>query len=133
MSNNEATAKRWMQWLLTREEIPFRSALAPYFANPVLARLCGCGCNSFDLVVPEQSNLPVLLQPSGHGGMFFELNYKLAENHQLEILFFADKAGRLEGIDIEVDGNCYPVPEEPIIGELVNVFGSKNIASWSAN
>ena len=129
MANNKATAKRWMQWLLTREEIPFRSALAAYFANPAFARLCDCGCNSFDLALPDQSELPLLRQPSELGGMFFELNYRLPENHQLEVLFFVDKAGRLSGIDIEVDGNSFPVPDEPIIGELLNVSGSATVAS----
>jgi hypothetical protein len=123
MANTEAVAKRWMSWLLTRDEIPFRSALGRYFANPKLARLCDCGCNSFDLAIPEETNLPALCTPGGNG-MFFELNFSLPENKLLEFLFFSDNSGRLRGVDIEVSGNNFPVPERPAIGKLVHTWAS---------
>jgi hypothetical protein len=127
MANTEATAKRWMQWLLEREEIPFRASLAPYFANPTFSRLCDCGCNSFDLAMTEK-DLPLLCAPGERGGMFFELDYELTEDRQLEFLFFVDKAGRLTGVDIEVSGNNFPVPESPQIGKLTNVRQSRGCA-----
>ena len=128
MANTEATAKRWMQWLLEREEIPFRSALAAYFVDPAFSRLCDCGCNSFDLAIPVQSRLPPLCRPAKRGGMFFELDYELPECRQLEFLFFVDESGRLSGIDIEVSGNNFPVPEVPQIGKLTNVWQSPGSA-----
>jgi len=124
MANTEATAKRWMKWLLEREEIPFRAALAAYFDNPSFSRLCDCGCNSFDLAISENGDLPPLCRAAKHGGMFFELDYELPDSHQLEFLFFVDEFGRLSGIDIEVSGNNFPVPESPQIGKLTNVWQS---------
>jgi hypothetical protein len=113
-----------MRFILDREEIPFRAKLIPYFADPKFTRLCDCGCNSFDLLLPEDESLPLLRAP-GRYGMFFEVNYELPEKKVLEFLFFADKQGRLSGVDVEVSGNNFPVPDEPGIGKLVYVWSAE--------
>jgi hypothetical protein len=123
MANSAATAKKWMSWLLTRDEIPFRASLAGYFAEPTVGRLCDCGCNSFELVVPNDCDLPALC-PSGSSGMFFEMDFALPDNQLLEFLFFCDRHGRLEGVDVEVSGNSVPVPDNPVIGNLVSIWTS---------
>ena len=128
MPNSEATAKRWMRFIVDREEIPFRSKLAPYFTDPKFTRLCDCGCNSFELLLPEDASLPLVSGPGSYG-MFFEVNYELPENRVLEFLFFVDRQGRLSGVDVEVSGNNFPVPDEPSIGKLVYVWSAESGAN----
>jgi hypothetical protein len=133
MANSEATAKKWMAWLLEQHEIPFRLALSSYFANPTFGRFCDCGCNSFDLLVPDNSDLPALCTADGTGGMFFEIDFALRENRQLEFLFFCDRSGRLNGVDVEISGNNFPVPDTPVIGKVVNIWASPSLTCQLSN
>jgi hypothetical protein len=116
-----------MSWLLMRDEIPFRSALSQYFERAGLSRLCDCGCNSFELEVSEDSDLPPLCSRGQQGGMFFELNFALPDGHVLEFLFFCDRSGKLKGVDVEVSGNNFPVPETPSIGTTVKTWASPSL------
>lgn len=57
------------------------------------------------------------MAPDEKGGMCFEADFTSANEDSLEILLFVDGLGNLPFIEIDLNGNSAPVPDD------VNVVG----------
>lgn len=130
MANTATKAKEWVDRLAAHPAIPFGDLLRRSFAAGKLTRLCDCGCNSFDIEVPDAADVPRLADsdPNWKGGrLMFEIVFEtgLADPEHLACLFFADPRGYL--CSVEVTGgwsNHAPVPE-PVELRKVHYSDSK--------
>jgi len=53
MSNTLARASKWTHFLASRAEFPAGERLLAAFHAGKITRLCDCGCDSFDIEIPE--------------------------------------------------------------------------------
>ena len=114
----------WVEYLAAHPSVPFRSNLRAHFAAGHITRLCECGCNSFDIEIPDAAVLEPLSAP-GRGGMFFELNFESDAQAEVACLFFVDERGYLSGIDVTCGGaNHLPMPDRVRLGKVLWVHPS---------
>ena len=121
MTNTAVVAARWSEFISTRPEFPAGNRLRAAFAAGKLTRLCDCGCNAFDLQVPESSTVQPIARSGGYGSVF-EISFEVSqpqsvERQSLEFIVFADKRGHFAGIEVDFCGNSFPVPEHLLIHE----------------
>ena len=117
MSNNLARASKWIHFLASRVEFPAGERLLAAFHAGKVTRLCDCGCNSFDIEIPDGTVAP-LVQPGATGSTIFELDFQTTEEQRtLEFIVFVGNNGHLSGIEVDYCANSYPVPDEPILVE----------------
>ena len=125
MPNTVAKASEWIDRLASHSAIPFGELLRKSFAAGRLTRLCDCGCNSFELEVPDSGSIPRLANPDPDekgNRLMFEIVFDtgLEDPAQLACLFFADTRGYLSAVDITGgQSNHAPVPE---VVELRSVY-----------
>jgi hypothetical protein len=122
VTNGVATARRWIEYLASRKDLPLGSAALEHFEAGTITRICDCGCNSFDLSVPNDSKLQPLIRPSdGRSGAILTVGYHTGGGERLadavEFVIFADVNGYLSGIDVEFCGNSAPMPEDVVLIE----------------
>jgi hypothetical protein len=116
MANNNAKARAWLEFLAKEPAVPFGSTLQAHFDAGRITRLCDCGCNSFDLEIPEGVVL-VPLAPPGRSGKFFEVVYESSAEAEVALLVFVDARGYLSGLDVTCgDGNHAPLPDDVQLG-----------------
>jgi hypothetical protein len=82
-----------------------------------LKRLCECGCNSFELEIPDSAGIPRLSEPDPNrkgDRLMFEIVFDTDQQDlQLACLFFSDPRGYLSSVDITGGwSNHAPVPEK---------------------
>jgi hypothetical protein len=117
MANSEARAAKWARFIASRPEFPVGPRFLAAFEAGRITRLCDCGCNSFDIEVPEDSSIPPLTKPGGYGAVF-ELMFRTTEERgSLEFTVFVGKSGHLAGVDVDYCGNSFPVPDAPTLVE----------------
>ncbi len=117
MKNSVSRARKWVVFLGQRSEFPARVRFLAAFEAARITRLCDCGCNSFDVEVPDAARVEPLC-PQGRYGAVFELCFKTTDDQgSIEFTVFADKNGHLAGVDVDYCGNSAPVPDEPAIME----------------
>ena len=120
MTNSALKAAEWVEFLARRPEFPSPERLRASFLAGNITRLCDCGCNTFDIEVPESTEVAALAS-SGSFGSFFEINFEATapsgpvENGSIELIVFVDKRGHLAAVEVDFCGNSYPVPEHLII------------------
>jgi hypothetical protein len=120
MANTADNAARWTEFLARHTAFPAGERLRRAFSVGRITRLCDCGCNSFDIVVPDGTVDP-LATPGSHG-VVFEIDFHVNEpgsddRRSLEIIVFADDRGHLAGIEVDYCGNSCAVPHELVIHE----------------
>lgn len=82
------------------------------FAAARITRLCDCGCNSFDIEVPDAANVEPITEP-GSGGCVFNLDFHTSDDAaSLSLFVFVDRRGHFSGLDVDYCGNSFPVPED---------------------
>lgn len=119
MTNTESKAREWVAHLANHPDVPFGPLLRKHFKAARITRLCDCGCNSFDLEIPEETVLEPLTPP-GRAGMFFEIQFESNAEAELACLFFVDTRGYLTGVDVTCGGaNHAPVPDDIQVGAVV--------------
>jgi hypothetical protein len=133
MGNTHDTAARWTEFVATHAAFPAGERLLQAFRAGTITRLCNCGCNSFDLEVPDGA-APLLVEPGGSGSVFqmeFEVDEPgSGERRSLEFIVFADRRGHFSGLEVDYCGNSSPVPDELVIHEPpYHVHCSKAIAA----
>lgn len=117
MGNNSTRAAKWASFLAQRPEFPARHRFHAAFLAGRITRLCDCGCNSFDIEMPENTEVPSLAS-SGAYGAVFELQFRTEEESgSMEFTVFVDKDGHLAGVDVDYCANSRPVPDEPVLLE----------------
>ncbi|WP_332778287.1 hypothetical protein [Polaromonas sp.] len=117
MPNTFAHASKWTHFLASRAEFPAGERLLAAFHIGKVTRLCECGCNSFDIEVPDGAVAP-LAQPGDSGGSVFELEFRTTEEQgTLEFIVLVGSNGHLAGIEVDYCANSYPVPDEIILME----------------
>ena len=125
--NDIKTAEKWVEFLASCADVPFRSTLREHFRAGRITRLCDCGCNSFDLEVPAGTLLPPLCPPSEHGGMFFEIVFESNDGRDVDFLLFADSRGYLLGIDVTSgESNEGPLPADVRLGSVRYVLTDRS-------
>ncbi len=112
MPNGPKRAEMWRSFIASRCNYPAPDRLHAQLAVAEFHSFCGCGCNGFNVHIPIGSHVPPLTQPSGTGGMFFEADFALASDDHLEVLLFVDAQGNLSSVEVDVNGNSAPVPDE---------------------
>lgn len=116
MPNTVETAARWTEFLAGRPEFPRGERLAAAFNAGEITRLCSCGCNAFDLKVPEGAEVERIATVGGCGSVF-EMSFQATgdgppdRQGSLEFIVFADERGHFAGIEVDFCGNSFPVPE----------------------
>jgi hypothetical protein len=119
MSNNEAKARAWLEFLAKEPAVPFGPTLRAHFDAGRITRLCDCGCNSFDLEIPKGVALDPLAEP-GPSGKFFEVVYESRAEAEVAFLIFVDARGYLSGLDVTCgDSNHAPLPDDIQLGAVL--------------
>jgi hypothetical protein len=119
MTNSEAKAKAWIERLANEPAIPFGSWLRAHFRAGKITRLCDCGCNSFDVEIPEGVSLEPISEP-GKSGKFFEIVYESNAETKVAFLIFVDARGYLSGIDVTCgESNHAKLPDDVVLGRMV--------------
>ncbi|WP_140887078.1 hypothetical protein [Muricoccus nepalensis] len=124
--NGPERAEMWRSFIVSRCDYPAPDRLRAQLAVAEFHSFCACGCNSFKVRIPLSSNIPPLAQP-GEGGMFFEADFGLTSGDHLEVLLFVDGLGNLNFVEIDVNGNSSPVPDE------IDILGSAQHRQLSAS
>ena len=120
MKNTESTSDYWVSYLAGLAEVSFGEELKLHFDAGGISRLCDCGCNSFDISIPDGVSVEPICSPSVVGGKFFELVALTEDDHEIAFLFFADKRGYLSGIDItQGSENHAPLPDNVAITKVL--------------
>jgi hypothetical protein len=123
MANTEEKAREWIDRLAAQPAIPFGSSLRKIFESARLTRLCDCGCNSFDIEVPDAAQIDRLAPPAPRrkgSRMVFEIVFESDQDMQIACLFFVDPRGHLCSIDITGGwSNHAPVPECVQLGKVI--------------
>ena len=127
MPNGPERADFWRSFIVNRCDYPAPDRLNAQLAVAEFHSFCDCGCNSFDVRVPLGSNVPPLTKQGATGGMFFEADFDLASRDHLEVLLFVDESGNLSSVEIDVNGNSAPVPDE------INIVGPAQHGHVSAS
>lgn len=124
MANSHARSREWIDRLASHPAIPIGELIRQHVAAGRITRLCDCGCNSFDLEVPESATIARLADPDparkGHR-LVFEIVFDtgLEDPAQLACLFFADSRGYLCSVDITGGwSNHAPVPNVVELGAV---------------
>jgi hypothetical protein len=116
MSNDAATAEKWVSFVASRPYLTGAAPILDHFRAGSISRLCDCGCESFDLTVAPVPTLAPLVPASVGGGCILSLGFYLAEpaesRRTVEIDVFADDRGFLAGIDVSYCSNSAPMPSE---------------------
>ena len=120
MVNSASSAASWVAFLSRQAEVPFGSHLKAHFDAGSITRLCDCGCNSFDLMIPADKVLPPLCPPGSTGGKFFELVCESTLGSEVAFLLFVDKRGYLTGIDVTAGTtNHEPLPDGTSVSKVL--------------
>lgn len=118
MANSEAKARRWLEFLANEPAVPFGSKLRTHFNAGTIARLCDCGCNSFDVEIAEGVALDPIAEP-GRQGMFFEVVYDSDAEAEVAFLIFVDLRGYLASIHVTCgEGNHARMPDDVRLGRV---------------
>ena len=121
MANDRDKATWWARFIGSRSYIPKATLLLKHFEAGEITRLCGCGCNSFDLEVPDSSGLEPILPAGETGGCAIELAYFAGEGGKhaktVEINVYVDEKGFFAGLDVDYCGNSAPMPDSPTLVE----------------
>ena len=118
MSNNEAKARAWLEFLAKETAVPFGPTMRAHFDAGKITRLCDCGCNSFDLEIPGGVALVPLAEP-GRSGKIFEVVYESSAEAEVAFLIFVDARGYLSSLDVTCgDSNHAPLPDDVQFGTL---------------
>lgn len=116
--NNTEKAQHWTEFLATRKEFPRSEQLLEHFNAGTITRICDCGCNSYDLLVPKDAKLKPLMTTSQRGGCVLSMAFNISNRlGSIEIDVFVDADGYLAGIDVSCSANSEPVPEMPLLVE----------------
>jgi hypothetical protein len=105
---------RWAKLLLGVRGLPGPKRLAAQFDAAIITHICTCGCNSFDTEVRTTPDLLPIAIPGPGGGVVFEADFTLEDGRSLELLLYCDGAGNLAELAVECEGNCDPVPDDPV-------------------
>jgi hypothetical protein len=115
MGNGIEKARHWTQFLASRPYLPTGNVLLAHFNAGSITRFCDCGCNSFELNVPENSNLEPLYPSAKRGGCVLSLAFHVDGTtdgtNTLEIHVHVDACGYLSGLDVDYCANSAPMPE----------------------
>ena len=115
LSNSARIAEHWVCFLAQRPEIKGAAHLLEHFRAGTISRLCDCRCQSFDLVVPSDARVEPLLPAGAHGGCVLSIAFRAAAPvDTIEFDIFADKSGRLAGVDVGTHGNGLPLPDNVV-------------------
>ena len=118
MKNSAALALKWTEFVASRPEFQCGDLLLRQFSAGQITRLCECGCNSYDIKVRRDTDLPPLTPPSERGGFAFQLEFNIDEwGKTVGLTLFVDGDGYLAGIDVDHCGNTFPMPEDPQLSE----------------
>lgn len=118
MSNSLLLARAWTEFVAARPEFNCGELLLRQFTAGQVTRLCDCGCNSYDIEVPEDINLSPLVLPGERSGFVFQLEFNTNEwGRTVSFTLFTDKNGYLSGLDVDYCGNAFPMPENPKLME----------------
>lgn len=118
MSNAHSLARRWTELIAKRPEFSCGELLLRQFSAGAITRLCDCGCNSYDIAVPRDKDLPPLVEAGERGGFVFQLEFNTNEpGKTVGFTLFVDKDGYLAVLDVDCCGNSFPMPENPTLSE----------------
>lgn len=112
MPNGPERAEMWRSFIANHCGYPAPGRLRAQLAAAEFHSFCTCGCNSFDVRITDTSSIPPLAQPGRTGGLLFEADFDLAAGDRLEVLLFVDGSGHLSFVEIAVNVNSAPVPDE---------------------
>jgi len=113
-SNTPERARKWLNYIAGRPEFPRGSRLLSAFSAGEITRLCDCGCNRFDLELPDDTDVEPIATANDRYGAVFQLDVPLRnEPFEMNFIVFASKRGHLAGIDVDYNGNTLPVPDDP--------------------
>lgn len=117
MKNDLTQATKWLKFIYDLD-IPDKNEFKKHIFAGKVINLCDCGCNSFELEVPDEVNLEPIAQGSG---LLFEAAFNTNKEDVVDILVFTDQRGYLSGVEITYGFTGHtPLPEGISIGECIH-------------
>lgn len=111
MPNGPDRAEFWRSFIIGRCDYPAPDRLGRQLQVAEFHSFCPCGCNTFDVRLPPGSDVPALTS-SGKRGAIFEADFPCSTGDQLEIILFSDEHGHLSCIEVDLNSNSAPVPDD---------------------
>jgi hypothetical protein len=116
MANTLKVAEHWTEFVASHPSFPVGNRLRAGFRAGKITRLCDCGCNTYDIEVPDTTNIVPLSQPGGGFGSVCEMSFEVREfgaqeRKSLEFIVFADARGHFAGLEVDYCATSFPVPE----------------------
>ncbi len=124
-ADTAANADAWVKFLSQRPEFPAGNRLLRAWEAGQLTRLCHCGagCQSFDVKVPNDTDVEPLIRAAGSGGAIFMMTFSVTAPDAspgqglLQFVVFADQRGHFDGMDVMYCVGAYPMPRHLIFTE----------------
>jgi hypothetical protein len=93
--------------------------LKAHFDAGTITRLCDCGCNSFDIEIPEGVALLPIARWDEHAkdAMVFEIVYESTAEAEVTFMIFVDARGYLTSLDVMC--GAAPLPDDVRLGRVV--------------
>ena len=130
MSNSEVRALKWANFIAGRKEFEARDRFLAAFKAGRISRICDCGCNSFDIELPEGKQVAPLTTPGSYGAVF-EIEFRTdEEDGTMEFVVLANADGHLAAVEVNYCANSFAVPDEPtLIEPPYHVWSSASMAA----
>jgi len=112
MANGPERAKFWINFIQRNCLFPFPEKLAAQLAVVKFTEFCECGCNSFKVLIAQESAVAPVVALDHPRGAIFDCAFRLKDSEKtLELVLFADQHGNLDYVEIDCCANTFPVPE----------------------
>jgi hypothetical protein len=109
MPTREEFHRRWVELILSID-LPERDLIKDHLEAATSIDFCECGCHSFDLDIPESTQLPPLCDGRC---LFSEFTFNTNDEDVLDVILFTDERGYLRSVDITYGvSNHAPIPDE---------------------
>lgn len=100
----------WISLLCESGAHPAPDLLRAQFLAGKVSEKCDCGCASFGMAVPAESEVDPL-SPPGRSGLAFEADFRISgSDRTIEVFLMVNELGNLSYVEVDCCGNAYPVP-----------------------
>lgn len=123
MPNSQDADLKWLR-PLQDQALPLRSVFSEQVAAGAVTSLCGCGCNGFDCLVPDEA---IVAPVQSGSGLFCELAFESNLSEEIDILLFTDVRGNLCRADVTYGaGDHDAIPDNITATRLIGIWPAQS-------